>query len=340
MIPVETAPMTTTAPVEPSHPLANVLVDGFRTEVQRFPENAEAVYTRQHQVFRSLSPRNTLQEWFTDDIALTQLRMERAAKIERRLRDRSALRAESFWDDDRRLLAEDLGAKLPKDPARTVGRLQATPQGCDWLIGRWALLLEIAAAGQAWNERQTALVLDLLGLPKDLREDAVITPRLADPAGLARCEIARLKDQRNQVAEADELDRALAMADLVEPDTAEFRELRRYEAGLHRRMKWSMAQLEFVPKFAEPHPDLVRDRELNRFLASQRDATPKPEPEVTEEPIPPEAIGPIPAREPEPEPAPEPEPEPAPVVRSDRPDPKKLRARQKTHQRRNDRLDR
>ena len=322
--------IATAASPTSSHPKANVLFDGFRTALDRHPESTEIVCERRNETFRSLNPRNTLQEWFSDDVALMQIRLEHVARIERRERDRFALRAESFWDDDRRLLAEELGERLAKRPARVVKQLRATPQGCDWIGERWGLLLEISRAGRAWNDRQKALALDLLGTPTDLREDAVTARLLADPAGLAEAEIAALREQKVQVADSDALDRQLAMADMVNPTTPEFRDLKRYEAGLIRRMKWAMGQLELIPKYAEPHFDLLDRRERLRAAAVQ--ATPKPEPEP----------------EPEPESEPEssarsaavpPTPEMQAAPRSHRPDPNKLRARA-DQKRRRDRLDR
>ena len=310
--------MTATATAIRPRPRADVLADGFRTPPERFPESDAIVAGHRDETSRTPSPRDGLQRWFGDDIARTQARIERAGRIERRMRERSAFRAEFFWDEDRRILAEDLGERLPRNPARVIKTMQATPQGCDWIIGRWHLLLEILHHGQAWNDKQAALALDLLGTPTDLREDAAVARLLADPAGVARAEIRKLEERKAQVAASDEYDRAMAMANLADPATPEFRELRRHEASLLRRMKWAMEVLALIPEPVGPRPEAAESRPL-----------PTP---------------PIPTAGPEPEPLPHPSatvPSLAisAIPRSHRPDPKKLRARA-DRLRRQDRPDR
>ncbi|MCP6259133.1 hypothetical protein NL429_29795, partial [Klebsiella pneumoniae] len=81
-------------------------------------------------------------------------------RMDRRQRDQSALRAEFFWEDDRRLMAIELGDRLGSKPEKTVARLRATPQGCDWLLGRWASLQGVLDAGKTWDEAQSSIALD------------------------------------------------------------------------------------------------------------------------------------------------------------------------------------
>ena len=336
-----------TDPAPPTHPLANVMTDGFRTPLQRFPENNELVLERREAALRALSPRNALHAWFTDDIALMTVRLDRVARVERRERDRVALRAEFHWDEDRRLQANELGDRLASNPPRVVPKLRATPQGCDWLIEQWGWLRGVTDAGLPWDEGQTALALDLLGTPHRFRTSPATLARLADPAGLIRAEVAALEAQKASVAEADGLDRALAMADMVEPSTPEYRSLKRYEAGIHRRMRWSMEQLDLMPRFAEPHPELVERRAAAVAAMHQ--------PAVADGPVlvdPPTWLEPPPPPEPPAPPTPKPQPrtstatkapaEPAVApTRSQRPDPATLRARTRrataARQRREDR---
>ncbi len=105
-------------PTPAGAPRANVLSEGFRTAMPHVPEDAAAIKERERMYFNTLCPRNYFQAWLADDVALMTLRLERVARIERRERDRIALRAEFFWDDDRRGEAEQLGRRLagPRSP--------------------------------------------------------------------------------------------------------------------------------------------------------------------------------------------------------------------------------
>ena len=313
----------------PTHPLLNVLTHGFRSPHQRVPENAETIRDYQDVTMWAFSPRSPWHLWLTDDVALTMVRMDRLARIERRERDRAALRAEFCWDDDRRLLAEDLGARLERDPGRVVPKLKATPQGCDWLIERWGWLGRVVAAGKTWDDGQARLALDLMGTPKEVRADAAW---LADPAKLVRDEVAALESRKARVAEADALDRSLAMADLAQPNTIEFRRLKREESRLHRQMQWSIKMLDLIPRYAEPHPEFVALRERPKPAPTPPERVSRPEPQ--------------PQGEPRPDPedrlvyAPTPTPSPTP---SRRPDPAKQRSKRRdeaARKRRNDRPDR
>ncbi|WP_435020271.1 hypothetical protein TA3x_001736 [Tundrisphaera sp. TA3] len=303
-----------TASASSRYPDANVLVDGFATPVARVPENQQNVKDREKVYFDALCPQNFFHAWIVEDVALMTLRLERCARIERRERDRIALRAERFWDDDRRREVEEVRARLSDDPARTVARLRSSPHGCDWMIERWQLLANEIERDRAWTEAHLALAHDLLGTLPDFRIDAPGFP--LGPADLARREIAALREHRLSVAEADALDRSLAMADLGEATTPELRRLRRHESALHKRLRWNLHQLQVVPKHHRPHPE----------LALLHASEPDPAPIVTE-----------PEPEPEPE-SPRVDREPGPARRAE-PRLLKDRARRQAKRRRVDRMD-
>ncbi len=198
--------------------------------------------------------------FLVEQVTAIASKLRRCDRLERRYRDRVALRAESFWDDDRRLEAEFLGSGIARDPAAIARALRTSPHGCDWLIERWSLLARAADRDGAWTADQRALAFDLLGTPSGLRGgspgeaiDPEGRPTLADPGlrGLARREIADLLRRKAEVAPLDALDRAGARTDPDSGDDPELRKLRRHEAELHRRLRWCVAQIE---KFATP-PD-------------------------------------------------------------------------------------
>ena len=268
-----------------------------------------------------------LQQWLSADLARMMGRLERIDLMDRTLRDQAALRAESFWDDDRRLLALDLGDRIAGNPARVVAKLRATPQGCDWLIEQWGWLQSILDAGKTWDEFHTSRAFDLLGIAPEHREAAA--DRLADPARLVRDERQALAVQRTRVVESDALERSLARADLSAPTTPEYRQLKRYESATHRRMTWALALLEQAPGFLD-------------VLAPAGETAAEPTPDPTNRPRTAEPPSPLPQSWVSPTvpmiPTPV-GPSPAPTRR---PDPARLRAkaRDAARRRRDDRPDR
>jgi hypothetical protein len=193
-----------------------------------------------------IGPVSPLECYVVEQIATESIRIDRAQRDERILLHRRATWAESGWDEDRRLAAEELGTRLAKDPARTVRRLRQTSQGCDWLIERWQGLTLSLQAGHAWDADQTTLALDLLGFPHELRGG----PTPADPApgagasatapqaALVAEQIARLEQLKVDVMDSrDAIEREAATHGVTPGDAATERELaltRRYEAACQR----------------------------------------------------------------------------------------------------------
>ena len=233
-------------------PLSNCFKTGTTADLPRVPEDSVAVNVRKLDWHDAFKPQNLYHCWLIDQIAITSIRIEHADRVERRARDRVALRARAFWDDDRRLDAEALGEGLAASPARVVNQLRRTPQGCDWMINRWARLARIADDG-AWNEAQASLAFDLLGTrPEDrdgdlgevIDQDGRVVSNSLSQADLARREIAALRSRKEEVAGPDALDRSLAEAGYLDVPTPEIHQVRRHSAELNRRLKWYVAQLQ------------------------------------------------------------------------------------------------
>ncbi len=85
--------------------------------------------------------------------------------MEMRLRDQVALRASICWEGDRRCEAESIGAAIHRRPAQTAAELAKTPQGCRWMIERWAMLARAAERDGSWDDAERSLAFDLGGTP-------------------------------------------------------------------------------------------------------------------------------------------------------------------------------
>src|SRR5208282_1033846 len=90
------------------------------------PESIELIQLRSTEFFDTYKPQNEVHVWMIGQAAINSIRIERSQRIERRVRDKMALKAELSWDDDRRMEVEVLGRSLAKDPSTTVQALRTT----------------------------------------------------------------------------------------------------------------------------------------------------------------------------------------------------------------------
>jgi hypothetical protein len=246
---------------------ANGLIHGLCASIV-VPEDAELVHTRAVEIFKAFKPYTDYQVWNVDRAAILTIRIEGAERMERRVRDKICLRAALTWDDDRRLEAEVLGGVLPKKPAETIEMLRRTPHGCEWLMARWALLAHAADNNpkNLWTGEQTAMAFDLLATPSAFRVgrkpgtsidfQGIVLDAADDSAAVARRMVDELMERREVVRGLDEVDRALAEADLDHDTSSELRRLRRYESALHNRLRWTIKQLTFQGPPGTPDPAL------------------------------------------------------------------------------------
>jgi hypothetical protein len=109
---------------------ANALKHGLCASVI-VQEDAQLVQTRLEEFFKALRPQNNFHCWLVSQVALLSIRIDRCVRIERRIRDKMAIRAELLWDDDRRLDAMLLGATLGNRPDVVAEQLRKTTHGCE-----------------------------------------------------------------------------------------------------------------------------------------------------------------------------------------------------------------
>jgi hypothetical protein len=264
---------------------ANALKHGLCSS-KLVSEDLALVEQRSYEFFVALCPQTSYQRWVADEMAIISLRVDHVERMERRARDFRALKAELCWDDDRRLHAIRLGSMIQSNPQEIVEELRRTPQGCEWLMTRWAMLAHVADVKKAWTADQTRLAFDLLGTPEEFREGQ--TPGTAldfnghrldpdeDLASFARREIASLKTRRDEVDPIDEVAHALAKAalNIQEEHDPDMKKLRRYEGTLHSRFRWFTNQ--FHAKIPNGRP-LTSLRNNWKGQADEDVAAPEPE---------------------------------------------------------------
>jgi hypothetical protein len=270
---------------------ANALKHGLCASVV-VAEDAKLVQQRASDWFDALKPQSEFHSWLVDEVAILSIRIDRCERMERRARDVKAMKAELCWEDDRRLDAVRLGGMLARRPDEVIEELRRTPQGCEWLMTRWAMLAHTADVKGAWTPEQSRMAFDLLGTPIEFREgikpgasldlDGRMIESAEDPAAVARREIDALKQRREVVEGLDEVNQALAVADLNDEDDPELRRLRRYESTLHRRLRWCLAQLRYESPHRRAHLSLERPR-WDAQTEAPTEPAPAPEPEKPKE---------------------------------------------------------
>ena len=230
---------------------ANAMKHGLCAEILRTPDEDKALEAK---------PPG---EWLEAESALLMMRISRAHRAEEREREHAAMRAESCWDDDRRREADRIGRGLGKTPERVVLRLRATVQGCDWLIERWGWLATAATQEGGWDAGQIRLASDLRGIPEMVR---VSTSDRAGQAAMADQQIRSLTTVRASLVKSDAFERETTRRGLDDAATPELRRVLRYEAALHRRLRWCLDQQKprpvapparSAPKIEPPRPALT-----------------------------------------------------------------------------------
>ncbi|MEO6810610.1 MAG: hypothetical protein ABI353_15955, partial [Isosphaeraceae bacterium] len=257
----------------------NALKHGMRARVLLPGDLATAIAERNCQFTDEFQPNTPYEAWLIAQGAEASVRIDRCAELSIAALERQADRALFSWDDDHALRIEELAAKLPRNPSRTVAALRTTRHGAVWLIERWQSLGDALEGPGCWDDSQRRLALNLLGTPKEFRDCSAALPADADLAALktlVRDQIAALQDRlTNALEPLDDKERALTEIGLPLDTDAPTAWLLRIERECRRTFNWALAEFRKIHRPNELAP-----------------ARPMLEPE------------------PEPEPGPGPEPEP------------------------------
>ncbi|MFO0908730.1 MAG: hypothetical protein U0794_10285 [Isosphaeraceae bacterium] len=229
------------------------------------PLESERVAARLEAWRKLLRPDGEVQEWVVTQVLLAAVRLEHCQEHVARLRQYEATRASLVWENDRRLEAEELAARLPRDPARVRRKLERTLQGAEWLIARWNDLGCRLVSGRTWTDSECNEALNLLGQPAawvtckgrkdsegsvdgELDTGRRLIPR--EPAAqmeLARSEAERLTALKKRALETlDARERELACQGLPVGLGTTLRQLLSYEARLRREYQAALNDMKRI----------------------------------------------------------------------------------------------
>ncbi|MEO6811682.1 MAG: hypothetical protein ABI353_21430, partial [Isosphaeraceae bacterium] len=194
----------------------NSLTHGMRSEHGLVPPHlADAVTKHNNMLIDAYHPDNDNQAWLLEQVADAAARLDYCQFMIRAQINDMADRADLCWEEDRKRAAEEIAARLPKDPSRTASRLRETAQGCRWILDRWDALSVSVLDHVSWDENQCNLAAILMGIGLDLRP---AHPDLCPDAD-ADAQTALMYDQIDAINSL--------MADALEPLNDKERELTR-----------------------------------------------------------------------------------------------------------------
>ena len=171
----------------------NAVTHGLTAETLILPGEDPLEFQRRLESWTAtLEPANPFEEDLVRQVATLSWRLDRADRVQDALIADSLATIPAEEDKRRREEVEDLGRRLlppprvpkferrfgvlvnldrlahrgpddPDDPARLLLRLEATADGCRWMLDRWAELRKVVNAGTAWPDEQMVQVIRLLG---------------------------------------------------------------------------------------------------------------------------------------------------------------------------------
>jgi hypothetical protein len=236
-------------------------------------------------------------EWTYHGMVAASLQIDRAeAALDLHQYD-FASRAILAWDEDRRVEAEAVAAKLARNPGLSARTLEASRHGVELLIEHWERLAEALDAGD-WDDDERSHALDLLGVPADLRRGRtpVDFPASSDPVearrALVRRQVERLSNRKvDSLDELDSLERTQAEATFGAELSKIGLQLWRYRREAWNRLDKARHALRPAPAKAAPRETSAADRDaayarrVARTLAARGESVtaqiPRDEPETS-----------------------------------------------------------
>jgi hypothetical protein len=286
----------------------NSTKDGLRARIVLPDDLAQIADTRFIDLSIDLNPKGALETLLVRDMATSSAQLERAEALWMLDLQRVIDRAKVCWDADRRLAAENLGARLHQDPSRIARALFETAHGAVWLADRWHGLSALLEQNGRLTEDQRILACDLAGVPVELRDSHYRVPACDDTSGLAAVIELHLDEIDSHMKKAlmpleqAELDNVLVGMTVTEDaTTARHRRYvqthrRAFDKAFNQLMRLREQRLQVSPDVnpARPVTDANIGMHVNRSFAEPQAMIPDAvealdaEPEVETEPLVPE----------------------------------------------------
>jgi hypothetical protein len=284
----------------------NAIKHGMTARIPVLPgEDPETFRQRVEGIVDSLAPRNALELALAEQAALSLWKIERAERAEAtranatiraaearaEARKQEELHALGRWllakgVQAKRETAEDLLAFLPEDrhapfragrgePLVILLRIQATANGCQWLLWRWDRLRGRLEQDGGWDIEEMIEAAQLRGerplLVETAEWECLLQPRhVKDNPALLEEGRRQLLDQLTEGEAADPASTAAALWRLVEEETARLEELKAAHEGREAADRSELADRLAVD--ATPEGERVRryqldcDRKLHRAI--------------------------------------------------------------------------
>ena len=238
-----------------AHSRLNAITHGLSgADVAISSSSPERLALRIAQWSDASAPQSERERWLVEKVAIATIRIDLCHDEENALRVTTSERAEILWDEERQVDAEQLGAKLHRNPGLMVAKLKRNVQGCAWLRERWESLESVAESGD-WDASQRALALDMLAVPLELREHCRHLPSEPDAealAKLARREIEKIDATIEKGLKIlDQREQECTVAGLMFIGSANARLIRRYEAEAWKTFWWAERELKACRKPTE-----------------------------------------------------------------------------------------
>ncbi len=151
----------------------NALKHGLTGSGVALPTEDQAEITRCFAAMQAeFLPSTELAEKLVRRAAFLSVRLERSEKHETAETSRRIRHAVEKFDDERLAAVEALAATIQREPSTTSRRLQTTPEGIDWLLAQWDILLaDLVHKGRdCWSTNHWSRFEMLLGRnPADWR---------------------------------------------------------------------------------------------------------------------------------------------------------------------------
>ncbi len=249
----------------------NSLQHGMTATIVTPPTQESAQRARFQTWSEALKPESCVEVFQVNLAVAASLRIElcQTSESERRA-EIAELAMSADWDTHRLIEAYKLGDSLKRNPALVLLKLRLTPAGRDWLILQWKQLL-VAFVGDGvpkWTDTEYHVALDLLGVPKTLRDartDLQNTFAAKESSmALILGEIAKLEVEQSKSDAQNAKLRKMHIQGSIHLEDASLKLIRRYERESIRSFERALKALEKAkPKpVATPAPAVTETKPI------------------------------------------------------------------------------